>query len=470
MAKKPYKWDQAKWEKDDEWWNPYNKVGRLKGKGSTTWARQARRAAQFAGNTDQQPLEKGQKEKKTEAMEVIQEETQQPLEKRKKTTDDPKEKGAASKKLEPKKAEKEAASGASASSSSGEHAKPLEKEAVKEKPEKPLEKDAAKEEPGKPLEKGKATEEVAKPLEKRQAENEPQKKEESKPVETELAAHEPAKPLEKGQAKNEPGQEAGKPLETAKQEPAPEPTEEEWQVATNKRKKKEKQAEKKTYLDVVVKGGLQDHKAPKQKQRTSRGYVSLGSESASSSRASSQKGTPAQPARMSLLEPLQKRQGVTEPLEKRQEIPRPLEIRQRLALDWHNVFQLAYRGEDYVPNAHIRAFWDLQAEGFEIYLLTFCGRERGDTVVKWAKSLPIKWGYIKVVGDRCGPWGKAEWAKHLGCTHLVDDNADICKESLEKGLKVYPVTTRHEHHTWAKKEGLETYRDFVKVVEALVDD
>jgi hypothetical protein len=75
------------------------------------------------------------KGKKTEAMEVLQEETQQPLEKRKKTTDDPKEKGAASKKLEPKKAEeKEAASGASASSSSGEHAKPLE-----EKPEKPLE-------------------------------------------------------------------------------------------------------------------------------------------------------------------------------------------------------------------------------------------------------------------------------------------------------------------------------------------
>ena len=184
---------------------------------------------------------------------------------------------------------------------------------------------------------------------------------------------------------------------------------------TKERKKKSRQR-KKTYLDVVVKGGLQDHKTPKQKQRTSRGYASLGSESASSSRASSQKGTPAQPARMSLLEPLQKRQGVTEPLEKRQEIPRPLEIRQRLALDWHNVFQLTHKGEDYVPNAHIRAFWDLQAEGFEIYLLTFCGRERGDTVVKWAKSLPIKWGYIKVVGDRCGPWGKQSgpsiWGAH----------------------------------------------------------
>ena len=121
------------------------------------------------------PWKKG-KRKKTEAMEVIQEETQQPLEKRKKTTDDPKEKGAASKKLEPKKAEKEAASGASASSSSGEHAKPLEKEAVKEKPEKPLEKDAAKEEPGKPLEKGKATEELAKPLEKGKQKMNPKKK------------------------------------------------------------------------------------------------------------------------------------------------------------------------------------------------------------------------------------------------------------------------------------------------------
>ena len=68
------------------------------------------------------------------------------------------------------------------------------------------------------------------------------------------------------------------------------------------------------------------------------------------------------------------------------------------------------------------------------------------------------------------PGGKQSGPRIFRCTHLADDNADICKESLEKGLKVYPVTTRHEHHTWAKKEGLETYRDFVKVVEALVDD
>ena len=96
--------------KNDEWWNPYNKVGRLKGKGSTTWARQARRAAQFAGNTDQQPLEKGhaemQKEKKTEAMEVIQEETQQPLEKKEKQQMTPKRKGQHPKNWSPRRLKK----------------------------------------------------------------------------------------------------------------------------------------------------------------------------------------------------------------------------------------------------------------------------------------------------------------------------------------------------------------------------
>ena len=177
--------------------------------------------------------------------------------------------------MEPKKAEKEAASGASASSSSGEHAKPLEKEAVKEKPEKPLEKDAAKEEPGKPLEKGKATEELAKPLEKRQAENEPQKKEESKPVETELAAHEPAKPLEKGQAKNEPGQEAGKPLETVKQEPAPEPTEE-WQVAMNKRKKKQKAGREKNLPGCGGERWVAGSQGPKAKAKNKQGVCEPG--------------------------------------------------------------------------------------------------------------------------------------------------------------------------------------------------
>ena len=57
---KPYKWDKEKWEKDEEWWNPYNPAGRLKGKGTTSWARQMRRQA-----LHQQPLEKEAKKTRT---------------------------------------------------------------------------------------------------------------------------------------------------------------------------------------------------------------------------------------------------------------------------------------------------------------------------------------------------------------------------------------------------------------------
>ena len=73
-----YKWDQKKWEKDEEWWNPYNPKGRLKGKGTTSWARQLRRQAQ-------QPLQK-EAENQKELAEGQPAELPKPLEKRPKET------------------------------------------------------------------------------------------------------------------------------------------------------------------------------------------------------------------------------------------------------------------------------------------------------------------------------------------------------------------------------------------------
>ena len=67
-----------KWEKDEEWWNPYNPKGRLKGKGTTSWARQLRRQAQ-------QPLQK-EAENQKELAEGQPAELPKPLEKRPKET------------------------------------------------------------------------------------------------------------------------------------------------------------------------------------------------------------------------------------------------------------------------------------------------------------------------------------------------------------------------------------------------
>ena len=65
-------------EKDGEWWNPYNPKGRLKGKGTTSWARQLRRQAQ-------QPLQK-EAENQKELAEGQPAELPKPLEKRPKET------------------------------------------------------------------------------------------------------------------------------------------------------------------------------------------------------------------------------------------------------------------------------------------------------------------------------------------------------------------------------------------------
>lgn len=194
-------------------------------------------------------------------------------------------------------------------------------------------------------------------------------------------------------------------------------------------------------------------------------YVSLGTSPSSSSLAqpptppkpSRLRGTPAQPEREGLPE----RQPPTPPP------PKPL--KKRLALDWHNCFQIREKGEDVVPNSHIRAYWDLQADGWEIFLLSFAGRERGEEVLQWAKSLPIKWAGMKIVTHRTGCWGKAEWALHFKCTHVLDDTPEILRESLEKGLKVVPISTYWERHQWAKKQGIQVYPDFVAAVADLVE-
>ena len=256
-------------------------------------------------------------------------------------------------------------------------------------------------------------------------------------------------------------------------EPDPEHS---WEEKKSKRKKqqekkeaREQQKEPASYLEVVVKGGplQKGQNQPKKKGKLDgrQQYVSLGTSSSSSSLAqpptppkpSRLRGTPAQPEREGLPE----RQPPTPPP------PKPL--KKRLALDWHNCFQIREKGEDVVPNSHIRAYWDLQADGWEIFLLSFAGRERGQEVLEWAKSLPIKWAGMKIVTERTGCWGKAEWALHFKCTHVLDDTPEILRESLEKGLKVVPISTYWERHQWAKKQGIQVYPDFVAAVADLVE-
>ena len=139
-------------------------------------------------------------------------------------------------------------------------------------------------------------------------------------------------------------------------------------IAGKRKSKRKKQQEKKqaeeqqkkqpSYLEVVVKGGPLEkgQNQPKKKGKLDdMQYVSLGSSSSSSSVKQPQPPTPPQPSR------LRGTPAQPEKLELPQRPPRPPSppkkpLKKRLALDWHNCFQIREHGKDVVPNRHIRAY------------------------------------------------------------------------------------------------------------------
>ena len=183
------------------------------------------------------------------------------------------------------------------------------------------------------------------------------------------------------------------------------------------------------------------------KRRTDVGYVSIGSDSGSSTQPSPSRSSSTRGSRQPLKQgtPATPREKGT--LETRVKL---VEKKKVLCLDWHNVFQIQdeWSKKDIVPALHINRVWDLQAEGWEVHILSYCGKRRAQEVHSWASALPLKFDSVRTCNDRTGKWGKTSWAKWLGCTHLVDDNRSICQEALEEGLEVLPVVSEWEPHIW----------------------
>lgn len=122
--------------------------------------------------------------------------------------------------------------------------------------------------------------------------------------------------------------------------------------------------------------------------------------------------------------------------------------KKELCLDWQGVFQIQMGGKDCVPDGHIQKAWYLQAENWDIHILSYAGKKMAQEVKAWAWSLPVKWASVNCCAERTGKWGKTAWAKWLACSVVMDDNKDICQEALEEGLEVLPITTQHQRHVW----------------------
>ena len=432
----PYKWSKDIWEEDAEWWNPYNKRGRLKGKGSTTWKRQAVRAAKakaqaapaVAAPPEQdgaQPLQKRQGEEKVKEEEPLQKrqgeekvKEEEPLQKRQEAT-------AVEQPLEKRP---------------GEEAKPLEKRQEEQK----------------------EVDENTQPLEKRPEEQKEVKKE-IKPLEKRQAtAKATPQPLQKG------------PAEEVKPNFFRKLPQERWRddekcllcnkvltqahICTPLHMKKMEQALNEWEAEVKAASAAAEAQA-KAKAQAKRAEEAQTSEEGSgewttvAGKRKQWKKREEQPLQkggareVSLSSSSESNTSFPEPLQKRQENAPP-QANKVVAVDWHNVLQVKRKGEEVVPDAHVRSIWDLQQKGFDIILLSFAGWARGKEVVAKAKQLPVKWTDVIICSDPTGEWGKAAWCEYLGATYLVDDNRAICQEALEKGLTVLPVMTNYEDHRW----------------------
>jgi hypothetical protein len=119
----------------------------------------------------------------------------------------------------------------------------------------------------------------------------------------------------------------------------------------------------------------------------------------------------------------------------------------RVAVDWHNVMEV----NEVVSLKSIAAVQGLLDNGYQVFMVCFCGPHRQHQVHQKVRQLPLEFTSVKCTRARTGATGKAAWCHKNGIGHLFDDNVSICREALSKGITVWPIRTRHEDHRWVDK-------------------
>ena len=122
----------------------------------------------------------------------------------------------------------------------------------------------------------------------------------------------------------------------------------------------------------------------------------------------------------------------------------------RVAVDWHNVMEV----NEVVSLKSIAAVQGLLDNGYQVFMVCFCGPHRQHQVHQKVRQLPLEFTSVKYTRARTGATGatgKAEWCLKNGIGHLFDGNVSICREALSKGITVWPIRTRHEEHRWVDK-------------------
>ena len=420
----PWKWDEEEWKNDKTWWTPYNAIGRLKGKGTTSWSRQERRA-------NETPEEREERKKKREEKKLLEKEQQEA--KGKESLQERQEDKAISSKEPLEKREETATSSKD----------PLEKrEEAATSSKDPLEKREEAANTKEPLEKRQEAANTQEPLEKRQ---------EAANTKESLEKKEEAANTKESLEKKEEAASTQEPLEK-RQEPVyatVERQDENSWVLVEKRKKRSKQWIKKgeqLWESEPLQAAQTEHQPLKEvaRRKVDGGYVAKAHTSSSSSSIS-----------LSCQEMAKK-------------VPRHKDGT-KVAIDWHGTFETKVNGRDDVPSSHVRGLWDLQEAGYHAVLLSYCGPRREKEVKEKLSYLPCRFQETMFTRNRTGWGGKVELCKAQGINIIVDDNAEIIYEAWQHGMEVMPIKTPwcYWSSKWYSEQGIHAYESFEEVAEHL---
>ena len=127
---------------------------------------------------------------------------------------------------------------------------------------------------------------------------------------------------------------------------------------------------------------------------------------------------------------------------------------------------------NFVPLANLEGAVKLQEKGWDLILLSFCGRDRERETRSELEALskglqPFRFSQVVFTNEPLGQRGKASRAVELGCSCLCDDRQDVGEEALAKGLRVFPIRTSwNDHVTWARR----AFDTFAEVTRMLLEE
>ena len=81
----------------------------------------------------------------------------------------------------------------------------------------------------------------------------------------------------------------------------------------------------------------------------------------------------------------------------------------RVAVDWHNVMEV----NEVVSPKSIAAVQGLLDNGYQVFMVCFCGPHRQHEVHQKVRQLPLEFTSVKYTRARTGATGKAAWSKGL---------------------------------------------------------